>query len=333
MRVLRYGDDTGGVSPGGTVLTAGTFDGVHVGHQQIIGEIVDRASTDGLTSAVLTLDQHPSEIVAPHRRVELLTTLDKRLDIIAGLGVDTAFIMDFSPEVAAMSAESFVENIVAGWCAAKQVLIGHDYRFGAGRTGNETLLRRMGETLGFTVDHVPPVLLDGVRVSSTVVRECVVAGRLGDAWRFLGRPYMLSGQVIQGRGLGRELGFPTTNIMPHNRVMPPDGVYAARVTLENGATMPAAVNIGLRPSLESNDNEIARLVEAFILGFDNDLYGQSIDVAFWQYLRPERKFHTVEDLQDRIATDVEDVRRLMEGEMPYEAEPPEPRRHAQRTGE
>jgi len=313
-------------------LTAGMFDGVHVGHQHIIGETVRLAENRNGASGVLTFDQHPSEITAPNRRVELLTTTDKKLELIAGSGVDVTFLMKFTAELAAMTAESFVEQVIVKWCHVREVVLGHDYRFGAGRRGDETTMRRLGEHHGFTVSRVEPVMLDGIRVSSSLVRECVLAGRLGDAWRYLGRPYTLTGTVVHGGGIGRELGFPTSNIHPHNRVMPPDGVYAAEVVLEDASVRAAAVNIGLRPTIESGDDEVGRSVEAYILGFDGDLYGRPIEVALWQYLRPERKYATLEELQKAIASDVDTVCKVIAGGVPYEAQPPEPRRHLEQTG-
>jgi len=332
MRVVEYGQPAG--EPlSGVVVTAGMFDGVHVGHQQIVAEVVRRAAQRDGTSAVLTFDQHPSEVVAPHQRVELLTTTEKKLDLISELGVDVAFLMDFTAELASMSAETFVEEIVVKWCGTSEIVLGHDYRFGAGRRGDETMMCRMGDEHGFTVSRFEPVRLDAVRVSSSLVRECVVAGRLGDAWRYLGRPYTLTGTVMHGGGVGRELGFPTANIRPHHRVIPPDGVYAAEVVLDDGTVRPAAVNIGLRPTVESGDDEVARSVEVYILDFEGDIYGRRIGVAFWQYLRPERKYETLESLQAAIAADVGHVREVLAAAVPYEARQPEARRHLQKTQE
>jgi len=332
MRVVEYGQPAGELLSG-IVITAGMFDGVHAGHQQIVGEVVRRAARRDGTSAVLTFDQHPSEVVTPHQRVELLTTTDKKLDLISRLGIDVVFLMDFTAELACMSAETFVEEIVVKWCGASEIVLGHDYRFGAGRRGDETMMCRMGDELGFTVSRFEPVRLDGIRVSSSLVRECVVAGRLGDAWRYLGRPYTLTGMVMHGGGVGRELGFPTANILPHHRVMPPDGVYAAEVVLDNGTEQPAAVNIGLRPTIEPSHDEVARSVEAHILDFESDIYGRPIEVAFWQYLRPEHKYETLESLQAAIAADVDRVREVLAAGVPYEARPPELRRHLQGTQE
>ncbi len=332
MRVVEYGHSTGEPLTG-VVVTAGMFDGVHVGHQQIVREVVRRAAQRNGTSAVLTFDQHPSEVVAPHQRVELLTTTEKKLELISELGIDVAFLMDFTAELASMSAETFVEDIVVNWCRTREIVLGHDYRFGAGRRGDETMMIRMGDEHAFAVSNFDPVLIDGVRVSSSLVRECVVAGRLGDAWRYLGRPYTLTGTVVHGGGVGRELGFPTANILPHQRVMPPDGVYAAKVVLDDGTEQPAAINVGIRPSVESGDDEVVRSVEAYIMDFEGDLYGRSIGVAFWQYLRPERKYDTLESLQAAIAADVSQVRDVLAAGLPYEARPPELRRHLQKTQE
>ena len=332
MRIIKYGHSSGKPLTG-VVVTAGMFDGVHVGHQQIVSEVVRRAAQRDGTSAVLTFEQHPSEVVTPHQRVELLTTTEKKLELISGQGVDVTFLMDFTTELASISAETFVKDIIVDWCSAREIVLGHDYRFGAGRRGDEKMMIRMGEKHEFAVSNFDPVLMDGVRVSSSLVRECVVAGRLGDAWRYLGRPYTLTGTVVHGGGVGRELGFPTANILPHHRVMPPDGVYAANVVLDDGTERPAAVNIGIRPSVESGDDEVARSVEVYIMDFEGDLYDQSIEVAFWQYLRPEHKYETLESLQAAIAADVARVRDVLAAGLPYEARPPEPRRHIQKTQE
>ncbi len=331
MRVVEYGQ-AAGPELTNVVVTAGMFDGVHLGHQRIVAEVVRRAEARGGTSAVLTFDQHPSEVVPSRERVELLTTTEKKLELIAGLGVDVAFLMDFSPDVASTSAERFVEEVLLNWCRASEVVLGHDYRFGAGRRGDETVMRRLGKQYGFAVSRFDPVQLDGVRISSSLVRECVVAGRLGDAWRYLGRPYAVTGTVVKGGGIGRDLGFPTANIRPHHRVMPPDGVYAAKVVLDEGPERPAAVNIGIRPTIDTEDGEVPRLVEAHILDFDGELYGRTIEVAFWQYLRPERRFASLESLRTAIAADVGEIREIVAAELPYEARPPEPRRHLEPTG-
>jgi len=331
MRVITHGRGSAGPCTE-VVLTAGMFDGVHIGHQRIIAEVVRRAAKRHGTSAVLTFDEHPSEIVAPHQRVELLTTTEKKLELIGELGVDVAFLMNFTPEIAATDARLFVEQAIVTWCCAKEIVLGHDYRFGARRLGDETLMRRLGEQHGFTVSCLGPVRLDDIRVSSTLVRECVVAGRLGDAWRYLGRPYTLDGTVVRGGGLGRELGFPTSNIVPHNRVMPPDGVYAAHVIIEGRTDRPAAVNIGMRPTVESVGDEVVRSVEAHILDFDGDLYGRRIEIALWQYLRPERKYGTLEALHTAIAADVAEVHEIVSGGAPYEARAGELRRHLKHKG-
>ena len=271
-------------------VAIGVFDGVHKGHRAVI----DGADT------VLTFDPHPLTVIHPEAAPKLIMPFDVKRDVIDGLGVDELVVIPFDEEFMRIEAEEFVSEILLGRLGAKKVSVGENFRFGAKAKGDPEMLARHDE---FETRIVPLVEVDGETVSSTRVRALVAAGEVDAAMRCLGAPFMLEGKVIEGDRRGRELGFPTANLVPDDRlVVPGHGVYAA---FANGH--PAAVSVGVRPTFETGRG---LLVESFLVDYDGDLYGQNLRVAFVSRLRGERRFPNVEDLIAQMHRDVADAREI-----------------------
>jgi len=269
-------------------VAIGTFDGVHVGHQAVI----DDADT------VLTFDRHPLEILHPPAAPKLIMPFKVKRDVIDGLGVDELVVIPFHKEFSEIPAEGFVEQVLVERLGAKEVSVGENFRFGAQAKGDPKMLEGRSE---FTTRVVPLIEVDGETVSSTRIRALVAAGEIEEARRCLGAPFMLEGIVVEGDKRGRELGFPTANLIPDvDLVSPGHGVYAA---FANG--LPSAVNIGVRPTFESGRGV---LIEAYLIDHDEDLYGQNLRIAFVSRLRGERRFPSVEELVAQMHRDVEEAR-------------------------
>jgi riboflavin kinase / FMN adenylyltransferase len=272
-------------------VAVGTFDGVHLGHREVI------KSND----TVLTFDPHPLSVVAPQALPKLLDSATIKRDLIAGLGVDELVTIPFDRDFASKSAEEFVEEVLIERLGAQVVSVGENFRFGKGAKGDPDLLRSRGE---FETRVVPLVEVEGETVSSTHIRGLVAAGDVERAARFLGAPFMLEGEVVGGDRRGRDLGFPTANIVPSDDIAHPGhGVYAAWA---HGHM--AAVNVGVRPTFETGRG---LLVEAYLIDFDADLYGETLRIAFARRLRGERRFETAEALVDQMKRDVDDARRVL----------------------
>ncbi len=285
------------------VLTVGSFDGVHLGHQRIIERLVEAAKCHQGTPALMTLRPHPRHFFTPEHAPNLLTSIDMKEELLDATGVEVLYVLPFNAEVARMTPEAFLEDIVVGRCGAKQLIVGHDFAFGRNAAGNYAFLEAQAPKYGIEVYQEPPLVIQGERVSSTLIRERVLQGDLEAIEVLLGRKHALRGRVEPGRGIGQKLGFPTANILPHGGVIPAHGVYAAEVCVE-GTHHPAAVNIGVAPTI-AHDNVV---VEAHILDYDHQLAGTSIDVIFHKRLRPEKKFPSYEALIEAIAKDVADIR-------------------------
>jgi riboflavin kinase/FMN adenylyltransferase len=285
------------------VLTVGSFDGVHRGHQRILEELVRTARRANGTAAVMTMQPHPRECFAPEHAPNLLTTDRKKLDLLRQAGVDVVFVLPFTPKVALLDRREFVERILVQRCRVEELIVGHDFRFGREAAGDYHFLLEMGAVFGFKVSQVPPLIMAGERVSSTAIRERLLDGDLEEAESFLGRKYAIVGEVVRGRGIGAELGFPTANIRPHHTAVPAQGVYAAEVLLGD-RRYPAAVNIGIAPTIRHDDT----VVEAHLLDFNQDIRGREIEVVFHKRLRTEKRFASHADLAAAIRSDVETVR-------------------------
>jgi riboflavin kinase / FMN adenylyltransferase len=271
-------------------VAIGTFDGVHVGHQAVI----DDADT------VLTFDPHPLEILHPPAAPKLIMPFKVKRDVIDGLGVDELVVIPFDEDFAQIPAQGFIEQVLIERLGAERVSVGENFRFGAKAQGDPAMLQGRDE---FETRVVPLVEVDGETVSSSRIRALVAAGEVEEALRCLGAPFMLEGPVVEGDKRGRELGFPTANLIPDDRVVTPGhGVYAA---FANG--QPAAVNIGVRPTFESGRGV---LIEAYLIDRDDDLYGQNLRIAFVARLRGERRFPSVEELVAQMHRDVDEAREL-----------------------
>ncbi len=287
-----------------TVVTVGTFDGVHRGHQAVLAEIARRARDSGGRSVLVTFDQHPLEVVNPQAAPPLLTLPEEKRIALAASGLDEVAFVPFTPALQALSPEQFVRDVLEARFHIAELVIGHDHGFGRGRTGDVETLRRIGREDGFAVDVVPAVLMDGRPISSTLVRRAVAGGDLETAERALGRPYGVTGTVGRGAGRGRTIGVPTINLVPPGprKLLPPDGVYACTVSWRGGIHG-AMANLGGRPTF----GEAGRALEAHLFGVDADLYGQTVTVDFVRRLRDVRRFASAEELVAQLARDREDA--------------------------
>ncbi len=285
-----------------SVVTVGTFDGVHLGHQAIIRYLVERAEARGGKSTVVTFDPHPRAVVRGED-VPLLTTPDERADVMEGLGLGRFLVVPFTKDFSQMGAEAYVEDFLVKTVGLKEIVVGYDHRFGRGREGDRALLERMGEKLGFGVDVIPAQEVGADVVSSSAIRAALLDG--GDverAARMLGRPYSLAGTVARGEGRGRTIGFPTANVFPDDarKLMPKRGVYAVRAEVPGyEALLDGMANIGLRPTFGGKDLRL----EVHLLDFEGELYGQRLRARFIRRLREERRFDSPEALAEQLSKD------------------------------
>jgi riboflavin kinase / FMN adenylyltransferase len=305
MRVINRLDDCGGLAY--PVVTIGNFDGVHLGHQAVLQTVKQRALQCRGTVVVLTFDPHPLRVLAPEVDLRFLSDPEEKLELLAAAGVDVVVRLPFTPEFAAQSPEDFIGSVLRKGLGAAELYVGENFRFGRQRQGTIATLKEAGRRLGFTVHAITPVLLEGQAVSSTRIRDLVQEGCVAEAAALLGRLYMLKGTVIRGEGRGSQLGYRTANLLPPaGRVLPPDGVYAARVRLDS-RIRPAVIYIGVRPTFNAG----TRLIEAHLLDGVADLYGRQIAVEFHERLRGDRVFESPELLAVQIADDVGRTREIL----------------------
>jgi riboflavin kinase/FMN adenylyltransferase len=283
----------------GTAVTIGAYDGVHRGHQFVIGHLSRLAASGGLNSVVLTFDRHPAAVVRPESAPKLLTDLDQKLELLAATGVDHTVVLRFDQVRSQEEPEDFVREVLVDSLRARVVVVGEDFHFGRRRRGNVELLRTMGASLGFEVVHVP--LLPGA--SSTAVRRLLEAGDVAGAAELLGRPHEVRGVVAKGDQRGRELGYPTANVaVPDDILLPAPGIYAGWY----GGDQAAAISVGRRPTF--HDGGAPVVLEAYLLDFAGDLYGQPARVSFVSHLRDEERYDSVDQLLAQMALDVEATR-------------------------
>lgn len=287
----------------------GVFDGVHLGHQQVIRQTITDAEQQEALSAVITFDRHPNSVVAPDRTPGLIYTLPQKLRAIKALGAHATWVIEFDRAFSQQPADVFVRNLARDFGHIHSICVGSEFTFGHKRAGDIHLLSRLGKELRFIVHGLAAVALDGEIVSSTRVREAIRTGELDAVSQMLGRGYALAGNVIRGEALGRRLGFPTANLDIAGLVTPPNGVYAAHARA-GGASYRAAVNIGVRPSVSAGSP--MRRVEAHLLDFKGELYDSEMELTFVEKLRDEQKFESVEALKAQIARDVETTRSLFD---------------------
>lgn len=305
------------VPPEGTVVTIGAYDGVHLGHRAVIGEVMARAAARGSRSAVVTFDRHPAQVIRPDSAPLLLTDLDQKLELLESTGVDYTLVIHFDEERSRETAEHFVESVLVGCLAACEVVVGEDFHFGHRRAGNVALLEEMGRRLGFEVCGHKLVGPDGraarddAQVSSTAIRRALHEGRLADATLMLGRHHEMRGPVVPGDRRGRELGFPTANVaIGAEMLMPADGIYAGElVRRSSGEVLPSAIYVGKRPTFHGDD--AMTLLEVHVLDWSGDLYGEDVAVRFLHRIRPDARFASVEELVRQLRADCDEARTLL----------------------
>jgi riboflavin kinase/FMN adenylyltransferase len=294
---------------GGAAVTIGTFDGVHLGHRALIARTVTEADGRGLSSVAITWDRHPNVTLRPDRVPPLLTSPERKIELLSDTGIDLLVVLSFDTELSSWSPERFAANVLAAGLNAKSALVGTGWRFGHKAAGDVALLQKLGAELGFDASAVELVEDGGEIVSSSAVRASVAGGDLERATGMLGRPYDLDGTVVRGAGRGVGLGYPTANLaIDGSLARPLRGVYAGRARAGE-SWYPAAINVGVNPTF-GGDATARPEVEAFLLEFDGDLYGRTLRVEFWRRLRDEHKFDSVDDLVAQIGRDVEATRAL-----------------------
>jgi len=301
---------------GRSVVTVGVFDGVHLGHQQLISRAVLRARERDLPAVVVTFDPHPAEVVRPGSHPARLTSLRRRADLVAELGVEAFCVLPFTPELSRVPAAEFVHEVLLDRLHAAHVLVGRNFTFGHRAEGDVELLTRLGKRFGFGVEGLDLISDDGVTFSSTYIRACIDAGDVTAAAAALGRPHRVEGVVVHGDRRGRELGFPTANIAtaPHT-ALPADGVYAGRFAIDGAAggsgprLLPAAISVGTNPTFSGR----VRTVEAYVLDVEEDFYGYEVALDFVARVRGQERFDRIEDLVAQMHRDVEQIRGLLAG--------------------
>ncbi|MCX6980740.1 MAG: bifunctional riboflavin kinase/FAD synthetase [Verrucomicrobia bacterium] len=324
-RVLRSISELADIA-GPVVIAAGVFDGFHLGHRAVIDRAIAGARAAGGTPVVATFDPHPAAVLRPGSAPPLLTSTRHKIRLLADAGIAHVLVLGFDAAFAAQPPEIFIQALADACRPLREICVGEDWAFGKDRAGNLSLLTVLGKKLGFTATGHLPVIVDGKAVSSTAIRAAVESGALAEAARLLGREFSVLGTVIEGRRLGRTLGFPTANVRPESEQLPPNGVYAVRAhaaadqtrnaergTRKEKISPPPAVvgyrgiaNIGIRPTVA--DGGTQRLVEVHLFDFTGDLYGRDIEVFFGRFVRPEQKFPGLDALRAQIASDVAVVR-------------------------
>ena len=291
----------------GGIVALGNFDGFHLGHQAVVGRAVRRARAEGRPALVATFDPHPVRYFKPDAPPFRLTTLDQRQELFAAAGADAMVVFDFNQALAQLTAEQFVTERLIGCLGIGGVVTGEDFTFGKAKAGNAGVLAEFGAALGFSTETVGAVMLDGAIVSSTHIRDALIAGDPREAARLLTRPFAIRGAVQHGDKLGRTIGYPTANVDMGKYLRPAYGIYAARGRLPDGRELSGAANLGIRPTLDPPKE----LLEPYFFDFAEDLYGQEIEVELVEFLRPEAKFDTLEALTAQMDSDCARAREIL----------------------
>ena len=291
----------------GSIVALGNFDGFHLGHQAVVGRAVARGFHERRPVIVATFDPHPVKFFRPEVPPFRLTTLDQREVLFAHAGADAMLVFEFGAELASMDAEAFVAEVLAKRIGAVGVVTGDDFSFGKGRKGDAALLATLGPEHGVAAEAVSQVVLDGERISSGRIREALVDGDTGTATHMLSRDYAIEGVVQRGDRRGRELGYPTANLELGDYLRPKYGIYAVRVTLDDGSEHPGVASLGVRPTFEPPQE----LLEANLFGFEGDLYGRKVEVALHAFIREERKFDGADALVAEMQKDEAKARHLL----------------------
>lgn len=298
------------------VATIGNFDGLHVGHQTIIRGVVSRAEELGAPAVVITFSPHPLSVVAPDRVPPQILTLAQKTELLGQMGIDSILVIPFNHDFSRWSAEKFVAEVLQNKLRVREVHIGEDFGFGAGRSGDLGFLKKKGLDLGFGVRGVPPVTIRGIRVSSSIVRDAIEKGAMHVVRTCLDREYFVDGRVETGRRLGRKIGVPTVNLAPSNQLFPRSGVFITTSHFESfGRTFAGVTNIGVRPTLYEN---YATTIETHILDFNSNVYGDQVRLYFHKLLRREHRFTSAVELTNQIQKDIERTRMyfLQKGDFP-----------------
>jgi riboflavin kinase/FMN adenylyltransferase len=287
-------------------LALGVFDGVHIGHQAVIDRAVKAAAKEGGLAGLLTFDPHPIRVIAPQKApTSLLETLEHKARAVAKHGVELFIPLHFDLNVAKMEASEFIRQLMAA--PVRTIAVGEDWRFGHHRSGDVNFLTNEAAVRGFKLEAVPPVMHDGERVSSTRIRQAIRDGNLVAAEQMLGRPFTVCGTVVEGRKLGRTIGFPTANLATGDAQLPPDGVWVVQTLLPDGTRLPGVANLGVRPTVDG----ATRLLEVHLLDGSHELYGKELEIFFLKQLRPEIKFPSVDALRTQIQRDASEAREFI----------------------
>ncbi|MCO5248678.1 MAG: bifunctional riboflavin kinase/FAD synthetase [Chitinophagales bacterium] len=291
------------------VLTIGTYDGVHLGHQAIIQRINELAKERGGESVLLTFDPHPRIVLFPEKKMKLISTIDEKIRLFESFGLDNLIITPFSKDFASTEAKDYVKDVLVKYIKPSIIVIGYDHKFGNGRQGDIHLLRDLSEEFHYQVDEISAQTIDEISVSSTKVRKALMEADIKEANKLLAHPFMIEGVVVKGDQLGRTLGFPTANVEIGDdyKLIPPAGVYAVWVYIQ-GEKYKGALSIGHRPTIENNGN---LRIEVYILDFDRNIYGEEIRLVFEDYIRADKKFDSIDLMTKQIHKDVEEVRRVL----------------------
>jgi riboflavin kinase / FMN adenylyltransferase len=292
-----------GASGRRAVLSVGNFDGLHLGHQRILRQVIERARAERGVAAVITFDPHPLKVLRPGQAPPLVETTNQRMEQFGAIGLEAALVLHFDRALAALSPEEFVRGVLVEKLKTAAVLVGQNFRFGHRQEGNVETLTESGHRFGFSVQIVEPVMIDGEFVSSTGVRNAVAEGRVAHAARLLGRPFALTGQIVRGAGRGATVLFPTLNLAPEQELLPKVGVYATETYVE-GRLYRSATNVGFRPTFDGT----LLGVESHLFDFSRELTQGRLEVRFWERLRDERKFSGPGELRAQIAADLRQVR-------------------------
>ena len=292
--------------PRGGVITIGNFDGMHVGHQEIVRRVVERADHLGAPSVLLTFNPHPLSVVAPDRVPQQILTLAQKEELLSGSGLTAMAVIPFTPEFSRWTAERFIDELLVSRLGAREIHVGSDFCFGAGREGTLEVLSSRGRQLGFEARRIDDILTRGIRVSSSIVRAAIRRGAMRSARLALGRTYFVDGRVTTGRRIGRKMGFPTINLAPHNDLFPGSGVYVTTCRFASlSRSFESVTNIGVRPTLSEND---AVTIESHVLDFDSNVYEDEVRIHFHRLLRRERRFPSLLELTNQIRLDIEQTR-------------------------
>jgi len=306
MEIFRHIEDKA-LTVSGSAVTMGNFDGIHVGHRALIRNAVEEAKASGISSVVLTFEPHPLKILAPERAPRLLLAHKDKMQMLQELGVEVVIIQHFDPQFAGIEAAAFVRSFLIQRLRLKKIWVGRDLRFGRGRQGNVDDLARWGSELGFEVGIVEPIVINGIRVSSSRIREMIEQGQVDEVEPMLGRYHFISGRVVGGHQRGRDLGFPTANIASRTEVIPLDGIYATVLHVKGEAWLSVS-SVGMNPTFGDGP----RTVESFVLDFTDDIYNEPVKLSFVRRIRDERKFSRVGDLVAQIAEDVKSARAVFQ---------------------